>query len=444
MFIELSPLSPRLKYVVIALVMAVLGIAAGLFASTFLGVSTTLGKNIPAFHIASDYVAGVITASCLFIVIFFLPIEMSTKKALAALWVARSMVTLGFMLYYEYIYRLDAYNYYTWMQAGYKELDWFLFDGTNTVISIGNMLIKNFPFLNFYHALKVLFSFLGLIGALLFFRGYQEITGDKDPMTLYLIGLFPSSIFWSSILGKDPIVFFLLSCFFYGTMLVCKKISIKALALLIVGAIGLVFMRFWLAPVATVSLLVAYNLAKSAKISTIKIAVGVLVVFGSVAFFSIAAEQFKILSFNDLIERIQTMSRSWGSGGSTTSVPVFTGLKDLVLYLPIGAFTAIFRPLPGDVMNLFGVVAGLENLVLLVMYGIALFSYKIEERRTPFMLYITTFIAIWGSLYAFISPQNLGTASRFKLQILPLMLIYIQFVKFKKQQKTMQNENNPT
>ena len=67
-----------------------------------------------------------------------------------------------------------------------------------------------------YHALKVSCSLLGLAGVYGFFRAARIVQPDVSTNWLYLLGLFPSILFWSSILGKDPIVFFGLGFYAWG------------------------------------------------------------------------------------------------------------------------------------------------------------------------------------------------------------------------------------
>jgi hypothetical protein len=45
--------------------------------------------------------------------------------------------------------------------------------------------------------------------------------------------------------------------------------------------------------------------------------------------------------------------------------------------------------------------------------------------QNKFLLYLLIFIASWSVFYTILSTGNLGVATRFKLQILPLILILI-------------------
>ena len=85
-------------------------------------------------------------------------------------------------------------------------------------------------------------------------------------------------------------------------------------------------------------------------------------------------------------------------------------------------FTALFRPLPGEVLNPFGWLAGFENAVLLALCGRAVLRTRFRELRDPIVLWAVSFVIVWAIVYGFASYQNLGTAVRFKLQVLPILL----------------------
>jgi hypothetical protein len=85
-------------------------------------------------------------------------------------------------------------------------------------------------------------------------------------------------------------------------------------------------------------------------------------------------------------------------------------------------FTALFRPLPGEISNAFGILAGLENLALLTIFLVAIKHFRSTELKNPVVLWGVLLVLVWTLAYAFISYQNLGGAVRFRLQILPIFL----------------------
>jgi uncharacterized membrane protein YfcA len=94
----------------------------------------------------------------------------------------------------------------------------------------------------------------------------------------------------------------------------------------------------------------------------------------------------------------------------------------MATFVPVGAFTALLRPLPGEVLNPFGLLASFENLVLLALLVRAIKRSKWKELRHPLILWAMTVILVWAVVYGFASTQNLGAAVRWKLQILLLFV----------------------
>lgn len=400
-------------------------LALAIFFILLLQLLPTLGFRIPSPDISSDYFRGFVCAILLSFIIFLLPARENERIPLFLIWSLRSVVTLGFMLYYEYTYGLDAYVYYS--QAIGRDVIYEFsienFTGTDLMIYLTRSLAKNVPLFASYHALKVLWSFIGYLGSYLFYRAYTTYTKEADVRLLWILGCFPSILFWSSILGKDPITYFGIALYFYGAVHLLEKFKPHhflafAMGLAVAGSI-----RLWLVSIFLIPFGFIYFL-RSKTMAVVKI------VF-SIAFFS-------VISFfsNRILERIQEatgeetlgavnlISRSWSRGGSGQEVAELTTVADFVRFLPKGMFAALFRPLPGEVMNLFGLLSGFENLILLVGILYMLAKSQLKIMRDPLLQLMFCTVIVWSSFYCFISYQNLGTAVRFKLQILPLLILF--------------------
>jgi hypothetical protein len=98
-----------------------------------------------------------------------------------------------------------------------------------------------------------------------------------------------------------------------------------------------------------------------------------------------------------------------------------TSLKDIILFVPQGIFTVLFRPLPGDVNNVFGFLAGLEGAFLLILLGLAVKRARWSELANPVCIWAILLIAIWAAFYAFVG-YNMGTICRYRVQVLPVFL----------------------
>jgi hypothetical protein len=125
---------------------------------------------------------------------------------------------------------------------------------------------------------------------------------------------------------------------------------------------------------------------------------------------------------DEFLQITNSLSHSWNYGGAGESAPEFHTLSQMFMFAPGGMFTALFRPLPGEVRNLFGLLAGFENLFLVSLLLLAVRRFNFKLFRDPTILAATCLVVLWSFIYSFISYQNLGSAFRFRLQILPVLL----------------------
>ena len=95
----------------------------------------------------------------------------------------------------------------------------------------------------------------------------------------------------------------------------------------------------------------------------------------------------------------------------------------MIAFMPLGSFTALFRPLPFEVLNPFGMLAGAENAYILSLIVIGLIRNGFGWIRQPILLWAVSVVVVWATVYGFASYQNLGTAFRFRAQVAPILLL---------------------
>jgi hypothetical protein len=105
-----------------------------------------------------------------------------------------------------------------------------------------------------------------------------------------------------------------------------------------------------------------------------------------------------------------------------------TGWTGIIAFLPWGVFTSLFRPLPGEVNIPFGVLAGLEDAVLIFFAIRALVRAGRSRLRDPVVLWDLAFVLIWASMYGLISANNLGAGVRYRTQILPSLILLLLYL----------------
>ncbi|HEU0078567.1 MAG TPA: hypothetical protein VFQ76_12995, partial [Longimicrobiaceae bacterium] len=408
-----------------------LGALAGLAVPGFLALVVVLGRNIPQPAMGADYLAGLLWAAALGLGILLWPVPDRDRRALLVLWGAKCFVTLGFMLFYEYSYGLDSYLYFEESINPLRpsaDVNPALGGGGTELIAVlswyHNRLLPDS-----YHALKVSYSMLGLVAVYLFYRAAGLAHPLRTPLLLYFVGLFPSVLFWSSVLGKDPLVLLGISLYVLGTVGLARRGSVGYVVPLVVGIFIAAAVRTWLGPILLLPL-VWLGLRGIRGVFRKTVFLGVIGAALVVAI-GLFRERLAIRAWQDVYSVTEGLSEGW-EGGSAQEVEVeFNSIGSMLAFLPSGSFRALFRPLPGEVMNPFGMLAGIENLFLLGLVALAVVNARLARLGEPLVQWAILLVVVWASLYGFVS-SNLGAAVRFKLQVLPLMLILLLYLAAKR------------
>ena len=94
------------------------------------------------------------------------------------------------------------------------------------------------------------------------------------------------------------------------------------------------------------------------------------------------------------------------------------------LDVPFAAVTVLFRPFPGEALNLLGILASLESLALLALVAARLRPGVLfrEMRRSPFVVFSLSYVLLFA--VAFSNIENAGILVRQRGQVLPLLLVF--------------------
>lgn len=381
----------------------------------------TAGRYIFAQRdIRGDYFVGVLWALLIALGLALWPMNRVDRTNVLILWFAKVVVVLGIMLFYEYSYDLDSYWYYATAKAG--EFSWQVFlngNGKQTVINLIRLQLSLLP--DSYHAVKISFAAAGLFGIYVLYRAIVLLVEVRSTKLFFLIALFPSVLFWSSILGKDPIVFLGVSIYAYGAVRWRKQAGVVAVLAVVTGIAIAASIRPWMAPILALPFAVLVFIKSDGLIKkTATLTAAVVLTARSI---ESVLDSFFVQTADDLLSTAGRLSQGWAVGGSAQflETPIFN-FSNFFSFIPKGMFTALFRPLPGEVTSVFGTLAGIENLFLLSLTALAVFRTRLKELRDPIIIWAIVSVLFWAAIYGFVSYQNLGSGVRFKLQIMPILL----------------------
>lgn len=326
--------------------------------------------------------------------------------------------------YYCFFIQGDAIGYWripkTYTFETFKE---GLFNGEGTMF----MYAFNFLFSNLlnmsYLSNTLLFSLLGFMGLTFFYLvAVQTVPYNKiiSGYVLFpLIFFLPNLHFWSSGVGKDTTLFLCIAMFSYGIMKPFTRIPLLVISMLLAMAIR---------PHIVLFLMVGFGLAyvlggkvsgfQRVLFSAVMIGIGLAILPSVMEFAKI--EEASAESFDKFAQdKASVLSRSHtGSAVDISSMP-----------FPLKVLTFWFRPFFFDVRNLNGLIASLENLVLVIVFIKAMRAKPLRAfKAAPFVIKGLVFFLIVGTLAFSLSLGNVGIMIRMRNMFLPGMLIYLMWV----------------
>jgi hypothetical protein len=432
----------------------------GLLLLPVLGLAVWVSLNVRVLgyrfdhisEIEQDYVMGVLVWFVLAAGILLLGGK--SRRILLIGWIGKFFVTLVAMLFYEYYYGLDAGGYHELARTGYHA--WYpghnfwhdVIPSFSTIrtgeqleeqflpeVGAGNenalrfMLMVSVITGPFYHAMKVGCAFLGLLGIWWFYRGAVVAMGRERPFIFYLLAFFPSVIFWSSILGKDPVLFLFLSIYAYGGAVWFVQGLLSSVWYIGVGLLGLSLIRPWMGAMALVALGLATLLAKArAWQANVALLLFVPAILLGVRHFIPAdvLENPAVLS-KYFLDIPMGLARSGGSGTDPAELTALLegGAGASAASLPLAMLSGLFRPLPFDAKNPFIALAALENTIVICLLLAAVLHFRFIYLRDPLTLWPLLYVLFWASLYGLIVMANFGAGVRYKLQMWPFLLLLL-------------------
>lgn len=401
-------------------------VIAGILATRLLSNMHTLGRYVPQSDLTLEYLQAVVWASVLGGTILVLPLKRDFKAALFLAWAIRCAVTLGISLFLEYNFDIaDAYTYYLApKEAGFYWSGISLNAGTENIMHLVWLHDRVLP--ESFHLLKVSFSFIGLLAIAVFYRAAVVLLGRDDKRVFVVLALMPSILYWSSIIGKDPVSLLGIAFYVYGTVSWYKTGRLRHIAPLAFGIIIATLVRPWFGPLMAIPLL-AVLLGKQrngfASGPIVRVLIIVLFLAGSFVAWQTSRFSESFSSTESLLSTTSSVNLAYASyGDSTTEAVQYRSLSQLILTLPLGIPSALFRPLPGEVPNALGFISGIENLVLVIIALVGFSRIPRAQVKHPLFIWAVLFVGIWAAQYGLTAIGSLGSLVRYRLQILPLFL----------------------
>ncbi|NBU81356.1 MAG: hypothetical protein EBS55_06880 [Flavobacteriaceae bacterium] len=322
--------------------------------------------------------------------------------------------------YFAYKIRVErgiADSQLYWFQNEYTQgkswLDFFKY-GTDFI------LFLNYPFVKLgipYWGGFLLYGTIGFLGIIQWIRWVKVVVKDtfiiRNTNWLWLVFLWPNLHYWTASLGKEALLFWGIASVFYA-LVIHRYTSFS----FIVGSLLVLIVRPHVAMLLFTAIVLVLFFKKnySLKRRLFLLSISLLVLLASVY---MAFQLSGIRYFN--WQRIQYFNefsiRSFKHSGSYVPMLDYNYCYKL--------FSFHFRPLFFDAHNVSMMLASLENLIILLLFVLALLIILRYYSRLvfPAWMKITFWFALLATVVYIERYANLGIFMRTKVMFQPFLLI---------------------
>ncbi len=281
-----------------------------------------------------------------------------------------------------------------------------------------------------YWMMSAFASVISFLGAWFLFRRISEFFPLHQRAAAIAFLVFPSVVFWSSGLIKESVglaaLYFLVAVGL--SMMYHRAPSLLEWMVTFFSLwIGWNLKYYWMGifiPVAIPTVLTVLAKGSRPALARYDIALwsGLFLVFLIVAT-SIHPNFYPSRFFEVIYQSNLEFTRLSDPPRIVQYFNLEPSLSSLVMNAPAAWIAGLFRPFAWEAFNLLSMVAGIENLVLLVIVFVALPSFR-RLRPSPHRLPVlaTMIYVILLTSFLALSTPNFGTLSRFKIGAVPFLV----------------------
>lgn len=288
-----------------------------------------------------------------------------------------------------------------------------------------------------YWLSSVFFSLFSFAGLLAFSRRLIALYPGREMAVLVSLLFFPSVVFWSSGIIKESVavgaIGFLASSFL-GYFFIQKKITLQGLIL-----DALMVFLLWNSKYYYAGLLLLFMASSGVTVGMIRkfsvlskpVSYQIVLYFlVSVALLFAVSTLHPNFYLHRIPEVVLANYEAFIAGSAYEDVIHFADLSadwaSIFLHSPQALVSGLFRPFVGESLQFVKILAGLENLIVLVLCITAFFQLpKQLTTRKRIILIGAIAYCIALSVFLALSAPNLGTLVRYKVGFLPVLLLIV-------------------
>jgi hypothetical protein len=309
---------------------------------------------------------------------------------------------------------------------------------------VGTQVLKRFLVLGYFlmgPSLLAAFFFSGVIGFLgsyLFLQAFRAAFPSCRETRFLAASLFffPSLVFWTSLVGKDSLMFFFLGLAAYSIAHLLEAIHPRYVLGLIVSITVITLLRPPIGVVLTLAIGVSFisilRKRSPAMLRPILYTTAGLLVFGALTLVSKPMAQHPSFSSDvSLADNMLALAvhkhigLSADAEGSALPVQIRDpSASELVRFLPGAMFTFLFRPLVFEAHNVVAFISALDG-TLLLMLVLWRWRYLRSAMRSAWS---NPFLAFCGVVFLLLAAglsfeANFGVIVRHRTMVLPFLFI---------------------
>ncbi|WP_439881707.1 hypothetical protein ACSX1A_00840 [Pontibacter sp. MBLB2868] len=297
------------------------------------------------------------------------------------------------------------------------------------LLSALNLLTNNSYYLNSLYL--SLFSFWGtamLVATLV------RLEPTHKQASVIAFFFFPTVVFWSSGVLKDPLVFGSMCWLVAIALQLAAGKSLSKINWLLLPLMLYLFIRikFFLA-LLLLPLLLLYGLVKiiarqtsylNSMVSQLLAMLLLAVAFGLLGA-TLVAEYDNAFFYHNLVYTYQEMLELSVGQPHIVFRQLDPNLTSMLANAPEALFGAIFRPFVWEAINPLHLLMGLENLILMALTALFVSSLFTGRLKLPTMMQLLFILVVvaFGVIIGLTTP-NFGTLSRYRIAFLPF-LVYL-------------------
>ncbi len=294
------------------------------------------------------------------------------------------------------------------------------------------------------------FALVSFAGSWQMYRAWTDIYPVLKKQLGWAIFFIPSIFFWASGVVKDSVTFtaltFAFASFHFG--IIRRKKTYINVFIFLISCYTMYVIKLYILlcfiPACGWWFYTQYTKQVQSNFLKVIFAPFILIIGGGLAFYSfsnlIQGTQYDL----DNVAQRAITTASWINQISNEGSAYDIGISEmdgtigsmLKLY-PKGIFITLFRPFIWEVKNFTMLLAGLENLVLLILtiqvFKNQKFSVILKRLRTEHMLIVCLIFSLFFSGIIGIVSSNFGALARYRIPVLPFYTIALIILGYKPQ-----------